>query len=555
MTADGGAEAFDKLKEILLGDATRRLDDVAGRLEQIHDRVGDRKRLENATAEILIEALQQTEVKRHRELAATLAPLVVSAIRTEIKNSKEMMIEALYPITGRLVTAAVANAFRELVEDLNRRIDALVSTHRWRLRMRAVVSGRSMAEVALAEADAGRLRRALLLERGSGRVLAIWPTEGQNEGDADLASGMIAAITEFAANVYADRGGELRMLDLGANHVFLRASPRVIIAAEFGGDLSSHRESRLDEAFLSIVERHDRDDDACTPDVIGGLLNDALSEKPAKPRSKKPIVVVAAIALALIAWAASGPVTRSWRESRIHAAFQSALGTHPELVEFPLRLDIEHDAGRVVLRGLSPDERGPQTIAEALAPAAAPYRVERDVKVIVLAPQAEHLQTDGARAGALLQETEAQIETMRAQLNEARAALDALRAKDDAPLTKLRRFIDSFAVFFTDQDNLVDPAATAAGLDELAGLLKASNASLRVVGYADEIGAPAVNRAASRKRADKIVGMLIERGVPRERLVLTPRSTLNPIADTGLEAARSRRVAFEIPFAREFDLR
>jgi len=107
--------------------------------------------------------------------------LIVAAIRSEIKNSKEMMVEALYPITGRLVTAAVANSFRELVEDLNRRIDAMVSTNVWRLRFRALATGRSMAEVAMAEADAASLRRALLLERGSGRVLATWPERSTAE--------------------------------------------------------------------------------------------------------------------------------------------------------------------------------------------------------------------------------------------------------------------------------------------------------------------------------------------------------------------------------------
>ena len=56
-------------------------------------------------------ALERAEVNPAR-LATTIAPVVVSAIRNEIKNSREQMIEALYPIVGRLVSAAVANAFR-----------------------------------------------------------------------------------------------------------------------------------------------------------------------------------------------------------------------------------------------------------------------------------------------------------------------------------------------------------------------------------------------------------------------------------------------------------
>lgn len=563
MSVPDGAEAFERLKTLLLGETTSRLDETRARIDRIDARVGDGEKLAAATGDVLIEALKRAEETRHRELSGALAPLVVSAIRTEIKNSKEMMIEALYPITGRLVTAAVAASFRELVENLNARIDAMVSANSWRLRMRAIATGRSMAEVALAEADAGRLKRALLLERGSGRALATWPAEEERaEGapdtgadNVDLASGLIAAITEFAANVYADKGGELRMLDLGASHVFLRASPRVIIAAEFGGDLSRQREGRLDDAFLSIVERHEKDEADCASETIGELLNDALADPPAKPRSKTPVMVVGAVAAALAVWAAAGPVTRAYREWRIRDAYAAAMAAHPGLAEFPLRLDVEHDAGRVALRGLAANEADPQAIVEAVSAVAAPYRVEREVSIVALAAQTQELRAGETRAAATLQEAQAQIETLRGELKETRAALERLAAQEDAPRAKLRRLVEKFSVFFTEMDMLQNPGAAAAGLDELAALLKATEGGLRVIGYADENGSAVQNRAASRKRAEKVVAMLVERGVPRQRLALVPRAALNPIADSQLDAIRSRRVAFELPYEGEFDLR
>jgi len=379
-TARGDDEGFQRLRSILLGDETHRLeivesrveriDAIDARLEKIDAFVGDDRRLEAATAQILVEAFHRAEIERHRELANALAPLVVAAIRAEIKNSKEMMVEALYPITGRLVTAAVSGAFRDLVEGLNRRIDELVSAHSWRLRFRAIATGRSMAEVALAEADAGALKRALLLERGSGRVLASWPDAATEAGQDDLASGLIAAITEFAATVYADRRGELRMLDLGASHVFLRASARVIVAAEFSGELSGARERRLDDAFLSIVEAHERDEAGFSTRAMSEPLEEALRDEPSKPASKKPVIVAGAIAAALAVWFSIGPVTRAWRESRIRGAFDAAMAARGSLADFPLRLEVDHAGARAVVRGLAADESEPQAIVDAIAPSA-----------------------------------------------------------------------------------------------------------------------------------------------------------------------------------------
>jgi len=557
MSPSGGAEAFEKVKALLLGDTSRRLDETASRVERLDERIGDEKKFSALTGDALVDAFKRAEEKRPKDLSNALAPSVVSIIRSEIKNSKDMMIEALYPIMGRLVTAAVAGAFRDLVESLNARIDALVSANSWRLRMRAMATGRTLAEVALAEAEAGRLKRALLLERGSGKLLALWPAkeEGAEGGNADLESGMIAAITEFATSVYAEKGGELRMLDIGSGKVFLRASPRVIVAGEFGGELSGHREHRLDDAFLSIVELHESDEDACTPDAIGGLLGGAL-EEPAKQKSKTPVIVFGAVMAALAVWFAWNPALHAYREWRIRGAFDEAMAAHPALAQYPLRLDVEHMNGRVVLRGLAANETEPQAIVEAVARVSDPYRAEREVQIVALASQTlQDLRAGETRAAATLQEAQAQIESLRGELTEARAAIARLASEHDAPRAKLQRFVETFAIFFTDSDTLLDSAGTAARLDELAALLKESDSGLRVVGYADDIGATVSSRSASRKRADKVVGMLVERGVPRNRLALVSRSTLNPIADSTLDTIRSRRVSFELPYAGEFEVR
>ncbi len=539
-----GAEqqSFEKLKTLLLGDEARRLVDVEDGVRRIDGYVGDRSRLEAATADILVDAFRKAEVLHHKELAGVVAPLIVAAIRSEIKNSKEMMVEALYPITGRLVTAAVANAFRDLVESLNQRIDAMVSANVWRLRFRALMTGRTLAEVALADADAAALKRALLLERGSGRVLASWPLVATEDGDqGELTSGLIAAITEFAATVYADRGGELRMLDLGSSHVFLRASARVIVAAEFSGELSGARARRLDEAFLRIVETHEKDESATNAQALSDELAEALKEEPAKPASKTPLMVVAAVATVLIVWFSYEPALRAVRNYRIDNAYAAAYAADRSLAEYPLRLEVDHRGERVVLHGLAADENEPQRVLDAIAPAAKPYRVERDV--VVLAP-----------ASAVAESKQA-IAQLQSELAQARAALQHLKEEADSAPAKLTRLVENFAVFFNKQDNVVDTAAVDVGLDQLAKLLKSTGESLRVVGYADESGSTILNNAISRQRADKVISMLVERGVSREKLALVPRSTLAPIADSGLGVGRSRRVVFERPFEHEFDIR
>lgn len=241
-------------------------------------------------------------------------------------------------------------------------------------------------------------------------------------------------------------------------------------------------------------------------------------------------------------------------ETERHRELSKALSplvvaTYDQLARYPLRLEIDHDSGRVVLRGLAANEEEPQAVVDAIAPAAAPYKVERGVAVVALATETAHLKAAETRAREILKEARAEIDALRAELKDARAISKA-DARD-----KLRRLTESFAVFLSERDNIIDPSASEAKLDELAELLKVTGSDLRVVGYAHKAGSAGSNRALSRKRADMIVAKLVERGVPRARLAPVGRATLDPIADADLEKSRSRRVVFEIPFDGEFDVK
>lgn len=169
------------LKQLLFRNEQARLDALQRETEALNARVGDPANLEAATAEILAGALRRAEVASHRELSQAMAPLVVAAIRSEIVNSRDMMVEALYPITGRLVAASVANAFRDLLATINARLDQLLSTQLWRLRLRSWVTGRPLNEILLEAAQRPQVRLMLALERDSGRVLAQWRPAGAAE--------------------------------------------------------------------------------------------------------------------------------------------------------------------------------------------------------------------------------------------------------------------------------------------------------------------------------------------------------------------------------------
>ena len=141
----------------------RARDELKKRLDEVYNQAGNTEQLTNSVTQIISEVLRRAEVERHAELSQSLAPLLVSTIKTELRNSQDQMVEALYPITGRLVKAYVASAIQDLTVQMNRRVEqnALM------LRLQSLVTGRSVGELALANSNDFAVTELFLIRRGS----------------------------------------------------------------------------------------------------------------------------------------------------------------------------------------------------------------------------------------------------------------------------------------------------------------------------------------------------------------------------------------------------
>lgn len=519
MPASGGeANEFDRLKTLLFSPEAERLSEAETHIHELEAWVGDAPRLETATAQILVEAFRRAEVARHRELAAAVAPVVVAAIRSEIHNSRDMMVEALYPITGRLVAAAVANAFSELLDAINQRIEALVSTNQWRLRFRSIVTGRSIAEIALSEAREATYARILLLERGSGRLLAHWRPGAVGQDNPDLISGMLAAISEFASTVLSEQHGELRTLDLGASQVYLRASSRVILAAEMVGSVSRRHRERLDAGFLDLVDRHDRGETVGEKDLAD--LAELTEEPVVKRRGWAPVIVLCALGALVLFWAWNGPIYRWLKGEEIARAFHQALADDLTARAYPLSVS-EDWSGRVVtLRGLAGSTAQADRIVAAINPAASPLKVVREIDIVATASELEKARATGASQAEDLQKARALLDAQAARSEALSAKLAAESARTSAAL--------AYAADLAKRLDAAQTANEANARDLRSGLegALAATAALESAAKAD--------RAANEETKARVAELSAEAATQRMALVATRRAIAEATRDNAV---------------------
>ena len=230
---------------------TREQRDMLARVEQLFERAGTEERFRTSVATVLDKALGEAELRNHDEMARAMAPLVVNTIKTELKNSQDELVDIIYPITGRMVRAFVASEIKKLSESVNNSIDRNPAM----LRLRSVISGRPVSDLAIADSQRLTVTEIFLIRRGSGELLAHWPST-QTLSNADIhVSGMLAAINDIAATAFDDEGGSFRSFAYEGYNVHMRDSPVYLLAAKCAGVAPSGTDAIIDEAFLATLER------------------------------------------------------------------------------------------------------------------------------------------------------------------------------------------------------------------------------------------------------------------------------------------------------------
>jgi len=93
-----------------------------------------------------------------------------------------------------------------------------------------------------------------------------------------------------------------------------------------------------------------------------------------------------------------------------------------------------------------------------------------------------------------------------------------------------------FVLVFQNSTTALDPAASAIVDRAVRAARAAPDLDVTVAGYADPSLTPESNQILSRIRAQTVADALVQRGVPRSRVQLTPRRAIG--ADPGIESRR-----------------
>jgi len=400
-------ETVSRLKELLFAQEARELDTLNRRLADIHVRAGSDTQFQKAVARVLDRAVRDAEASRHKELSDALAPMVLRSLRTEMRSAEmqDQIAGAMYPRVGEMVKRYVASAIRDMMQEINRRLETGLSHNRAFLWLRSVASGRSMAELALADTQQLEVQEIYLVRRGSGVLVHHWrrpgvETDVNGDNRDTLVSGFLAAITALAEEAFEADQESLRTLDLDNHRIYLRGSPDYLLAAKCIGSAPAGIDRVLDTELIRVLDENQtigRDgsldgSDTATIASRNALLADFADrvERAARDRTAEASHAHGMRTLKVLLWLIGLPLAAligwylyvGFATQSLQSRADQALAAIPKLKGYPVKAHVERGGRQIWVGGLAPDDATRREVLGAMKNIAPAARLSEAIGVL-----------------------------------------------------------------------------------------------------------------------------------------------------------------------------
>jgi OOP family OmpA-OmpF porin len=563
MSAPSIPDGLDELRNLLVAPEREAIEELRARLE---DPAFGTRHLARALPEALARSGDD------RRLSEALQPPVEAAITASVRRNPRPLADALFPVMGPAIRKAIAHTLSGMLESMNRTLEHSVSLRALQWRLTAWRTGKSFGEIVLLNTLVYRVEQVFLIHAQTGLLLHHVTAEAVSTQDADMVSGMLTAIRDFARDSFGGRADDtLDTFRVGELSGIIEQGPHAYLAAVVRGARPPDLRHALQRALETIHLQQAADFDAFNGDAarfddVRPVLLECLEAQyrgADAPASRRRWGVAAvAVLLLLLGW-----LGYRWLQQRRFDAYLAALRAEPGVVV----VDARREGRGFLVSGMrDPLAIDPVTLvaASGLPPERVSHRwqlyqaldprltVRRAVTLlqppegVAFSLQDGTLSATGEASTAWIREASLLARTLPgvARFDPSRLQNAELRAASRRIEALMMQFVRGTADLAPGQDQAL--RAMVGELRLLDQQAREQNVRFRVVmtGHTDADGPPERNLVLSRERAAAIVAAVPRDQLPALEFTSHGAGSAEPIASGTTEAdkQRNRRVAVRV---------
>ncbi len=248
-------EEQDKLKmlrELLLSDEKEYTDSIARKVEELSKVVYQKKELSTKVTPIIDDKLEIFI----QDIPKTIGPAITEALREEIKNSQDAVVDALFPIIGKMIKKYIAQEMRLLSENINNKTKNFFSFKNIFKSAKARAQGITSGDMAIAEYAKPRLLQMFVIQKDSGILITDYSPLSEGAIDKDMIAGMLTAIKSFVEDAFQGGDQKLELIEYELYTIHIQNFYSYYIAVVISGSYTIMFKEVLEDYIIKFAQKY-----------------------------------------------------------------------------------------------------------------------------------------------------------------------------------------------------------------------------------------------------------------------------------------------------------
>lgn len=241
---------IDLLKDLLLDEDRLEIDALKLKIKNLEALLNKKENLSKHVDPIITDRLDLFT----NEIPTTLGPTITKSLKNEIRNSKDEVVDALFPIIGQMIKKYIQKEFEILSDNINAQIQKRFSIKNWFRKYKSKSTGVKEKDLLIRGLAKTEIQEIFIIEKKSGLLIANYSKS--KTIDKDVLSGMLTAIKSFVEDAFNTGKGDLQLIEHGLYKIHLQNFNSYYIAVVIHGVFDSVYQNKLENKLFEFSKIH-----------------------------------------------------------------------------------------------------------------------------------------------------------------------------------------------------------------------------------------------------------------------------------------------------------
>ncbi|QHI37878.1 hypothetical protein IMCC3317_32610 [Kordia antarctica] len=237
------------LKDLLLTDDRVYTESIHSKIKQLEELINEQQKLSSKINPIIDKKLEEFT----KQIPKTLGPTITKTLAEQIRNSQDQVVEALYPIMGKMIKKYISQEISLLTERINKQLEDSFSANSWKRKFRSWFGGVKEEELLLSQLSSiSQVEQVLIIEKNSGLLIGQY-TKTETI-DKDMISGMLTAIKSFVEDAFNEKSQNLELIEYELYHIHIQSFVSFYVAVAISGEYNLIFKNKIQDIIFNFTD-------------------------------------------------------------------------------------------------------------------------------------------------------------------------------------------------------------------------------------------------------------------------------------------------------------